>query len=227
MTSILQPPPLGKEPGLFIVLEGLDGAGTTTQLQLLKEGLLAKGHGPVNTSAEPTGGPFGAICRQALQGFISLDPVALTYAFSADRADHVFGHDGIMEHLRLGAVEVCDRYLYSTVAYQSVRVPQALTWDLNHSFPRPDLLVFLDVPVEHCLERLDQRESLPEVFENQSYLEQVDANYRAIFAGYAGQDWFLTVDGTRAVPEVAAQILAAVETALGQARSLAGRAYVV
>lgn len=80
---------MADERGRFIVLEGIDGAGTTTQAALLADALRARLGVEVELTREPTDGPLGRVLREALSGRAPLDPVALALAFAADRADHV------------------------------------------------------------------------------------------------------------------------------------------
>src|SRR5512139_742195 len=112
--------------GLFIAIEGIDGAGTTTQAKLLFDGLRARGL-PVHLTREPSDGPIGVLIRQILTGRVVVpglqgprapDWATMALLFAADRLDHVEAE--IAPNLADGVTVVSDRYDYSSVAYQSV-----------------------------------------------------------------------------------------------------------
>lgn len=161
--------------GKLIVLEGIDGSGTTTQTSLLADELSSRGHS-VLTTREPTGRSIGVFIRQALQQRLTLgdgEPVTLPWSsmallFAADRLDHV---DNVLEPaLAAGKIVISDRYDLSSLAYQSSTSPEgegALPWLLriNARALRPDLTVVLDLPFEVAEERRRQRGGEPELFE--------------------------------------------------------------
>ena len=107
------------EHGKFVVYEGIDGSGTTTQAARLASYLRGRGV-PVCETSEPTRGPFGAVIRQALEGRLEVDERALAVAFAADRYDHLFSTDrGIVDRLKAGTWVICDRYVLSSLVYQT------------------------------------------------------------------------------------------------------------
>jgi dTMP kinase len=129
--------------GLFIVFEGIDGAGKTTHASRVAETLIAAGR-RVHTTYEPTKGPAGVILRQHLEGRLNLDKRSLPYIFAADRSDHVFNQqNGIERSLNSGFDVICDRYILSSFAYQVPDSPFELVEDLNKHFPLPDVTFFL------------------------------------------------------------------------------------
>lgn len=146
--------------GLFIVFEGIDGSGTTTQAQRLVAHLLAQGLRAHFTN-EPSKGVLGALTRRALRGENlgregkALPASALALMFAADRADH--WHNEIQPRLLAGEHVVCDRYLYSSIAYQSLENPEEWIRALNRPFPQPDLLIYLQAPPNLAAERREQR----------------------------------------------------------------------
>jgi len=160
----------------FIVLEGIDGAGTTTQARRLAEALERRGT-PVCLTCEPTPGPVGKLIRQALQHKLVAEngegvrPVSwstMALLFAADRLDHV--DSVIAPALSAGRTVVCDRYVLSSLAYQSVTSPAgegAVPWirDLNARALRPDLTIVLDVSDEVAAERRAARGGPAEMFE--------------------------------------------------------------
>jgi dTMP kinase len=136
--------------GRFIALEGLDGSGKSTQAKLLADALRADGR-RVLLTAEPSTGPIGAMLRLYLHKRLSFDPRVLPYLFAADRADHVYAADGILAVLDSGTDVVCDRYVFSSLAYQSTEAPRALVESLNADFPPPDLTLYLEIHAEEAL----------------------------------------------------------------------------
>src|SRR4051794_8103838 len=137
--------------GLFIVLEGPDGAGISTQTALLHSGLVQRGIKAIATK-EPTNGPIGSTIRQALSHRLVYPPdrpggddvMALLYA--ADRLDHV--RADIVPRLETGTHVVCDRYRLSSYAYQGLNMGQDWVRALNKHSIAPDVTFFIDVPPE-------------------------------------------------------------------------------
>src|SRR5437870_4053780 len=100
--------------GAFIVFEGLDGAGISTQARLLHERLIAS-EVPCNRSFEPTAGPVGSLLRQYLAHRVQFDPHTVAALFAADRLDHLYNRtNGIAQRLENGITEISERYLFSS-----------------------------------------------------------------------------------------------------------------
>lgn len=198
--------------GKWIVFEGLDGAGTTTQADLLVRDLSHRLSDPnrIFSTAEPTRGPFGVLCRSTLRGQLDLDRYTLALAFTADRSHHLYSENGILMHRRCGDWIVQDRYLYSTLAYQDGPDREWLR-DLNALFPRPDLVVFLDTPVDVCLDRIDSRGKTAEMFEESALMERIARSYREVLAHEAGGAPVLVLDGAAPPMEIHAKIIERIE----------------
>jgi dTMP kinase len=197
----------------FIVFEGGDGAGTTTQLGLLGRALGRAGI-PHWTCSEPTDAPEGLLIRRILSGELRRDPGTLARLFAADRNEHLRGEGGILERLGRGEVVVCDRYVLSSLAYQGVACGPELPAELNAGFPLPELLVFFDLPPEESLGRLGGRDRL-DIFEELPFQERVRAAYKRELAHFASSGMRIaTVDASRSVDEVADAVLRAVGGAL-------------
>ncbi len=170
--------------GRFIVLEGIDGAGTTTQARHLVAALKRHDQDAFYT-CEPTGGPIGALIRQALSGRVvrptsetewtMLDADTMTLLFSADRLDHAEGV--IKPALEQGRWVICDRYYLSTLAYQGVDGDTSWIRHVNGKAPKPDWWIFLDVPPKASLARLKDRDAM-ELYEKEAFLNQVDRVYK-------------------------------------------------
>jgi dTMP kinase len=182
--------------GRFIVFEGLDGAGTTTQLRRLGRWLLDQGKN-VEETREPSNGPFGAVIRQAIEGRLALHPRALALAFAGDRADHLTNEvNGIEQALSRGAWVLCDRYVLSNLAYQrSGEVDVEWLVDLNRFTLKPDVTVFVDTPPEVCAKRISSRSAHIELYHGQPELERVSRNYRRAVAYQSFVGHLITING--------------------------------
>jgi len=203
--------------GLLVAIEGADGAGTTTQAARLSEWLAARGRS-VHLTREPSSGAVGVLIRAVLSGaHPGLDPAALALLFAADRLDHL-GRE-IAPALAGGAVVVSDRYVMSSLVYQSLEVDAGFVGDINRRAAPPDLTVLIDVPPEVAAERRARRGGKPELFEEDEVQRRVIASYRrhAQAAGAAGQD-VVIVDGTADEQSVFARLRAEVARRLGIAR---------
>lgn len=161
---------MASDPGIFIVLEGIDGCGSTTQVALLADALRQRGHA-VTATAEPSSGAVGRLIRQALSGTdpaVAFDWATMALLFAADRLHHV--QHVIEPALAAGHVVVCDRYDLSSVAYQSAtaRESQAMVpWiqSLNRFARRPDVTVVLDIDADIAEQRRRARGGPEEIFE--------------------------------------------------------------
>ena len=204
------------ERGRFVVFEGLDGAGTTTQTGLLAGHLAGLGL-DVETTREPSTGPLGSVLRQALEGRLVLDPATMALAFAADRTDHLLNaRNGVLHSLDQGRWVLCDRYLLSSFGYQvSEEIDAGWLAAVNRHARRPDLTLFLDTPPQVCLERISARTAHRDLFENERALERTLANYRAALADEALAGPVVVVDGNRPPAEVFAGVLAHVTPLLG------------
>ncbi len=191
--------------GRFVVIEGIDGAGTTTQTQRLVARLRAAGESVLATN-EPTDLPIGVQIRRVLRKEEGAPhPNTLPWLFAADRADHQVRR--IQPALAAGSWVVSDRYLPSSLAYQSLQRPLEEVEALNASFPAPDVLVFVHVPVEVALERVAARGAARELFEERAWLEQVAERYDVVMDRLVARGWnVVRVDGTASMDAVAAAI---------------------
>jgi dTMP kinase len=194
--------------GRFVVLEGLDGAGTTTQAGLLGERLRAAGR-RVHVTAEPSGGPVGALLRQILtrrtvgRGGEGVDAEAVALLFAADRLDHLAAE--ILPRLAEGVDVVSDRFTLSSLAYQAVTTGDP-GWvaALNRKAVAPDLTVFLRVRSSVALARRRAASLAPELYEADAFQARVALGYRrAIVRLRAAGQRVEVLDGERPPAEVA------------------------
>lgn len=181
--------------GKFIVLEGIDGSGTTTQLDRAVEFVKSLGHAAVATR-EPSTGPVGRLLREALLGRLALadgsamDGRTMALLFAADRMDHV--QREIAPQLAAGTTVISDRYLLSSLAYQAEEADRVWVAGLARGVPAPDLTVLLDLPVETAAKRRAAAGRPIERYDADSYLAKVAANYRSLARGDAS---VVVVDG--------------------------------
>jgi dTMP kinase len=183
----------------FVVLEGLDGSGTTTQLLLADEALDSRGV-PHFCTGEPTKGPVGRIIRQILKRQIQARAETVALLFAADRNEHLYEQrEGILSHLRQGELVVCDRYLFSSLAYQSLTCDPEFVFFLNRRFPLPQHLVFLDTPVAVSQQRLTIRSADgPELYDGREIQQDILSAYEQGFLRFPDSDMRLhRLDGSR------------------------------
>jgi thymidylate kinase len=198
----------------FVVFEGGDGAGTTTQLKLLDRALSRSGV-PHWITNEPTDNEEGRLIRRILSGELERDPGTLARLYAADRNEHLFGAKGIVEHERAGELVICDRYVFSSYAYQGVACGPELPYALNSGFPLPSLLIFFDINPELSMERLGSRQSL-DIFEELPFQERVRAAYREALARHSGKGMRIAVvDASKPVREVSLAIRDAIRSGTG------------
>ena len=143
----------------FIVFEGIDGSGTTTQMNRLAE-RLKRLNIPVRCDSEPTGSVAGRRLRTLLK--------------TGNAEDPLFG----------GVKLLCDRYFWSTAAYQGVNGDVDEILELNNAFPLPEYLFFLDVDPKEAVKRIDRRNAAKEIYETAAFLEKVRTLYRAALKRY-------------------------------------------
>lgn len=160
----------------FIVIEGIDGAGTSTQRQLLCQALRVNGRKILDTW-EPSEGPVGQLIRNALKGTVTLTPATVAYLFAADRHEHLDGPGGIRQSLALDEWVVCDRYILSSLAYQGLLIGDEAVWQLNQNFPLPEYLIFVDVDTETSTERRHKRGGIEEIYDQESFQAKVRSAY--------------------------------------------------
>lgn len=208
-------------PGKLIVLEGLDGAGTTTQARLLGDWLRAQPQIPdVYVTWEPSAGPVGTQIRQVLTHRLTMDRRSLTALFAADRLDHLYNPQGVVAHLKAGAWVVMDRYYLSSFAYQALSLDEGemqWLWHLHTPCVAPDVTVFLDVPVKTCVARISQNRGANfELFEKEDLLTAVLQKYHQAMSDLkAHGEHIQIVDGTQSKADVEKCIQSLVTTRLG------------
>jgi dTMP kinase len=168
----------------LIVLEGLDGAGTTTQARRLVEHLRATGR-TAHLTREPSDGPIGRLIREMLTGQHAIREQAIAQStfgllFAADRLDHL--QREVEPQLAAGATVVSDRWYHSSLAYQGTGADRDWIATLNARARRPDLTIFLQVRPEVAAQRRVAAGRVQELFDDLRMQQEVDAGYRATIA---------------------------------------------
>jgi dTMP kinase len=194
--------------GRFIALEGLDGAGISTQTRRLSARLDRAG---VNyyCTREPTDGPVGSQIRLALTGRLHVDPTTLALMFAADRSDHL--HHAVGPRLDAGVHVVTERQVLSSLAYQGAQLgDRAWVRAINRenlAFLPPDLTVFLDVPPQTALDRIDSGRHARELFERADTLTATRAAFLEAMDELRGEGHrFELVDATQPMDAIEQQI---------------------
>ncbi len=163
----------------FVVIEGIDGAGTSTQSALLHQAMQAFGYQAI-ASCEPQKAEIGTLIRQILQGKIKVDAWTMALLFAADRQEHIFGNNGVVQAINSGKWVISDRYFPSSLAYQGLSSDPEQVWQLNQKFPLPSHLIFADLAIEVSAERRKKRDIAPEIYENDEFLNKVALRYREL-----------------------------------------------
>ena len=177
-----------------MAVEGKDGSGQTTLIDRLTDGLSGM-NVRLSVGKEPTDGPFGSPIRAALTHRLKIDLNTLQLGFSADRSDDLNKEGGVIDLLKKGYLRLEDRWFWSTIAYafaSDLDVDYFMA--MQSKFPIPDLTIYLDVPVDACLERMKESRLKFDLFETGERLEKVDKGYRSLLDKYPEQ--FRIIDGT-------------------------------
>lgn len=193
----------------FVVFEGIDGAGTSTQINILKEKKEAE---RFFFTAEPTDSPTGKFLRTVLKGNLELDPRTSAYLFAADRAEHLWGKSGsncgIEKKCSDGKIVISDRYFFSSLTYQSVTCGEELPRLLNSAFPLPQILFFFKISPEISLKRVDVRGER-EIYEKIDFLQATEERYEKLMDEYESKNTEMKIvrlDAAKSKEEVSAQI---------------------
>jgi dTMP kinase len=195
-------------PGILVAVEGIDGAGKSTQVARVAEALAREGYEVVRTH-EPTDGPHGRRLRaSATTGRLAPDDELET--FIADRREHV--RELIAPSIAAGKVVLVDRYYFSSMAYQGARGldPAEIQRRNEEIAPRPDLLVILEIDARDGVARVNSR-GKGNLFEREDDLRRSAKIFDAITAPTP-----LRLDATRAPEEITARILAALRPLLAR-----------
>lgn len=177
--------------GKLIAFEGIDGSGTTTQARRLHESLVTA-NVPVHLTQEPSHGPVGSLIRQIIQRrIVSIGPAGtgqpgwdtMGLLFAADRLDHLACE--ITPNIQDGIHVISDRYLHSSIVYQSATasVDGAHEWlaEINRFAREPDVVFYLDVDHEEAFRRRMERRTTLEIYDDPELQQQLARGYEELF----------------------------------------------
>jgi dTMP kinase len=204
--------PLLIQGGLFVVFEGIDGTGKSTQVHLLAEKLRQLGFAVVATR-EPTDSLFGQKIRELFVDRAAVTREEELALFIADREQHV--KEVIAPALAAGCVVISDRYYLSTVAYQGANgLDPEYILHRNENFPVPDMAIILEIDPARGIKRIrDQRQEHPNSFEEETNLQKV-----ATIFSEMPQDYIERISGSGSIENVHHQVLNAVLKVLAKKR---------
>jgi dTMP kinase len=208
------PAAMGRQPGCFIAFEGIDGAGKSTQVAMLRD-RLERAERTTWVTSEPTHGVIGQLIREVLSGSVAMTEEALTVLYAADRLEHVTGSVGILDWLQKVDAVICDRYILSTYAYHSQHLD--LDWIMNvnelaRSLAEPSLTIYLDVRPEVAITRLIDRAGKAERYETIEKLRVISAAYANILADASDVGWDIVIlDGAQNQSQIADVVWRAIQ----------------
>jgi dTMP kinase len=204
--------------GKFIVFDGLDGSGISTQAQKLVDFLNLPeqkqkfGHTGVHLTKEPTSSLIGGLIRSQLSHEWKSSPECLQLLFSADRAHHL--EKEIIPLLERGVIVVCDRYFFSTIAYGSLQIKdEKWLYNLNKKFLFPDLTFFLKVSPKICIERIKKTRYGITLYEKEEVMEKVWKNFEKLAKEFKKKNVYI-INGERPVNKVFEDIIKIVKKKL-------------
>jgi len=171
--------------GCFVVIEGLDGAGKTSQINGVVEKLIELGFDAVGT-CEPTKSETGKLCRKYLKDENS-DVRVDALLFAADRIEHY--NQVVLPLLQAGKIVISDRYKMSSYVYQqSQGAPLEWLKEINKYAPEADLTIYLDISIETSINRIKESEDEKEKFENRESLKRIKNLYESFKNGFIRVD---------------------------------------
>ena len=195
--------------GRLIVFEGIDGAGKTTQIELLEAHLKQAGR-TVYRTAEPTESVTGGLLRDALSGVSQRTACEMAALFVIDRIFHNVNPVWGIEKLLADGVDVlCDRYYYSSMAYQGSETDPDWVRDMNLKCPeirRPDVCFFMDLTPEQSMERIRKGRVTFDIYENLDRLTQVRNRFYRVFEELKDTDRICIVDAARPIEVIHKEI---------------------
>ena len=207
------------QTGKFIVFEGIDGSGKSTQIKRLFERLQAENRDVVSTF-EPSQGPVGSLIRKMLEGSVETDQRTIAALFAADRTDHLVNRkNGVKGMVDQGRIVLCDRYYFSSYAYHSLYM--GMDWVIglnaqNEAIMRPDLNIFLDVDPETCFERIKSGRNSFDMYEKIEIMKKVRDNYFLAFQKRGARENITVIDGNASPEKVEQKIRQAVHGLLSE-----------
>lgn len=192
------------EKPLFIVFEGIDGSGKTTQINLLKD-KFEETQRKAAIESEPTNGEIGILIQKILKGGLEIDEPSISALFLADRLNHINKPNGLKQKLSQGFNVICSRYYFSNYAFQSENVPFQWLVDCNSlckTYLKPDIIFYLDVDPLKCYERIIKRGKDIEIYENSKKLERTHRKYLQAFNHFANEENIFIINGDKKMEDI-------------------------
>lgn len=189
----------------FIVFEGIDGAGTSTQIKLLAK----KNPQKIIPTAEPTSKETGLFLRRMLGGEFTVDEKTNAFLFAADRCEHLYGKDGIINTINQNKIVVSDRYFFSSLAYQSISCSNDFPKFLNSKFPLPEYLFYFKIDPNISLKRVNARNNTKEIYEKLDLQIKIANEYDKIISEYQNSNTemkIITIDATKSIKQIETEI---------------------
>ncbi len=198
----------------FIVIEGLDGSGKSTQIKLLAKELERRGE-KVHITAEPQNYETGAYIRRILSESLDRNMYLQAALFLADRLEHITNAEcGIGKYLDEGYTVICDRYYYSSFAYQGTESDIDWVMDINLKCPEmlvPDICIFLDVNPDICKERIDTSRDGAELYEKDiELMRKIRRNFLDVFDRLSEKENIKIINANRELLEIQEDIIKAI-----------------
>jgi dTMP kinase len=201
----------------FLVFEGIDGSGKSTQAKLLANRLTEEGY-KVYSTFEPTKSRIGSMIRDIFTHKMEADHQTIAALFLADRLDHIQNKEyGMLKKLEEGYVIICDRYYFSSYAYHGVHVDIDWVMQANSlctSLLRPTLNIFIDVSPQVAMQRIHTNRDAVEIYESLENLTGVREKYIEAFEKQKEAEQICIVDGNRDMDAIAANVWAEVKNRL-------------
>ncbi len=200
---------MNNKKGKFIVFEGIDGSGKSTQIRLLAERLNKNGTKCIETR-EPTDSPVGSLIHQIMTGRMSADNRVIACLFAADRVDHLLNEtDGILEKINSGITVISDRYYFSSYAYHGVDMD--MDWVINTNsvssdILRPDATIFMDISAKTAMERITSGRDHIELYEKEERLNAVREKYFEAFEKLKNDEKVYIVDASKSAEDISEEI---------------------
>lgn len=200
---------MNNKKGKFIVFEGIDGSGKSTQIRLLAERLNKSGTKCIETR-EPTDSPVGSLIHQIMTGRMSADNRVIACLFAADRVDHLLNEtDGILEKINSGITVISDRYYFSSYAYHGVDMD--MDWVINTNsvssdILRPDATIFMDISAKTAMERITSGRDHIELYEKEERLNAVREKYFEAFEKLKNDEKVYIVDASKSAEDISEEI---------------------
>lgn len=188
--------------GKFIVFEGLDGSGQSTQANLLAEFLENKGFSVLTTKEPTLDSAAGKLIREALDGKKKIPPRKLQELYAEDRRKHL--NKVIIPNLKKDKVVISDRYCFSSFAYGRLEAPLDYLLKINDKFLMPDLVFFMDTQPETAVLRIEKKGKKKTFFEKKEKLKKVYQNYKKIFKKFKN---VIIINGEKSIKEAHRQIV--------------------